>query len=414
MASRNRSFDAYNRRGGAGDHRMNMREGGAWDNQSGWTEDSVGARKNTLGLDLEGIRALASRLDTMDGGRPSQLKRDFVRWPFHRERVRIQIDQPGGTQLLLKLACRNLSRGGISLFHNAYLHERGRCVLWLPHPTRGEVGVFGSLARCKHRGGMVHELGVRFDHPIDAKDFVSLDSGAEIYSQERVTPEKLSGSLLVVDPDEQELRLIRHFTKGTAIRVRSCSTQSEALASLREPADLVLVALKLPDGSAAEFVSAVRAVGVRTPVLIITPDVSRQSRIAARGAACEGVLGKPLSCDRLLRALAEFMGDASAIASTASIATIAHDDPVAEVLPEFISQLRIAAETIRGAIERDNAPECEKVCLMIAGAAPALGFGGMVPAIERALQMLVWTKSAKESAVVLADVIAACERAKAA
>jgi CheY-like chemotaxis protein len=393
---------------------MDIREGSAWDNQSGWTEDSVGARKNTLGLDLDGVRALSSRLDSLDGGRPSELKRDFVRWPFQRERIRIQIDQPGGTQLLLKLACRNLSRGGISLFHSAFLHERGRCVLWLPHPTRGEVGVFGTLARCKHRGGMVHELGVRFDKPIDAKEFVSLDAGAEIYSQERVSPERLSGSLLVVDPDEQELRLIRHFTKGTEIRVRSCATQADALAALREPADLVLVALHLPDGSAAEFVSAVRAVGVRTPILIITPDVSRQSRVAARGAACEGVLGKPLSCDRLLRALAEFMGDASSSVSTSTTTTIAQNDPVAEVLPEFISQLRAAASTIRGAIERDSAPECERVCLMIAGAAPALGFGSMVPAVERALQMLGWTKSAKESAVVLADVIAACERAKAA
>ncbi|MBL8885840.1 MAG: response regulator [Phycisphaerales bacterium] len=393
---------------------MDMREGSAWDNQGGWAEDSVGARKNTLGLDLDGVRALSSRLDALDGGRPSELKRDFVRWPFQRERIRIQIDQPGGTQLLLKLACRNLSRGGISLFHGAYLHERGRCVLWLPHPGRGEIGIFGTLVRCKHRGGMVHELGVRFDKPIDAKEFVSLDAGAEIYSQERVTPERLSGSLLVVDPDEQEQRLIRHFTKGTEIRMRSCATQSEALAALREPADLVLVSLNLPDGSAAEFVSAVRAVGVRTPVLIITPDVSRQSRVAARGAACEGVLGKPLSCDRLLRALAEFMGDASSSAATSTIATIAKDDPAAEMLPEFIAQLRAAAQTIRAGIELDNAPECERVCLMIAGAAPALGFGGMVPAVDRALQMLMWTKSAKESAVVLADVIAACERAKAA
>ncbi|MBX3379519.1 MAG: response regulator [Phycisphaeraceae bacterium] len=394
---------------------MDMHEGTAsWGNQSGWSEDSAGARKNTLGLDLDGVRALASRLDALERGRPADLKRDFVRWPFHRERIRIQIDQPGGTQLLLKLACRNLSRGGISLFHTAYLHERGRCVLWLPHPTRGEVGVFGSLARCKHRGGMVHELGVRFDRPIDAKEFVSLDAGAEIYSQERVAPEQLSGSLLVVDPDEQEQRLIRHFTKGTGIRVRSCATQTEALAALREPADLVLVALQLADGIAAELISAVRAVGVRTPVLIITPDVSLQSRAAARAAACDGVLGKPLSCDRLLRALAEFLGANNSSASGSSIAALSTDDPAAEVLPEFIAQLHAAAETMRGAIERDSAPECERICLMIAGTAPALGFGGMVPAVERALQMLVWTKSAKESAVVLADVIAACERARAA
>ncbi|MBX3388696.1 MAG: response regulator [Phycisphaeraceae bacterium] len=394
---------------------MDIREGTAsLGNQGGWPEDSIGGRRNTLGLDLSAVRALSSRLDSSDGQRPAELKRDFVRWPFHRERIRIQIDQPGGTQLLLKLACRNLSRGGISLFHNAFLHERGRCVLWLPHPARGEVGVFGSLVRCKHRGGMIHELGVRFDRPIEAKEYVSLDAGAEIYSQERVCPERLSGSLLVVDPDEQELRLIRHFTRETKIRVRSCATQTEALAALREPADLVLVALNLPDGNAAEFISAVRAVGVRTPILIITPDISRHSRIAARATAAEGVLGKPLSCDRLLRALSEFMDDVSGTGTGASVTTISKDDPAAEVVPEFIAQVRAAAEQFRTAIQRDDASECEQLCLMIAGAAPVLGFSAMVPPVERALQMLAWTRSAKESAVALADVIAACERAKAA
>lgn len=394
---------------------MDMREGtAALGGQSGWAEDSVGGRRNTLGLDLSGVRALSSRLDTFDAKRPAELKRDFVRWPFHRERVRIQIDQPGGTQLLLKLACRNISRGGISLFHNAFLHEQGRCVLWLPHPTRGEVGVFGTLMRCKHRGGVIHELGIRFDRPIEAKEYVALDAGAEIYSQERVCPERLTGSLLVVDPDEQEQRLIRHFTREARIRVRACATQSEALAALREPADLVLVSLTLPDGSASDFISSVRAVGVRVPIVIITPDISHQSRVAARATSAEGVLGKPLSCDRLLRALAEFMGDSSTLAATGGVTTISKDDPVAGVLPDFIAELRTAAEKIRGAIARDDAPECERVCLMIAGAAPVLGFGAMVSPVERALQMLAWTRSAKESAVALADVILACERAKAA
>lgn len=408
-------MDAHFRSGATKGHSMDMREGTAgWENQEGWSEDSVGGRRNTLGLDLTGVRALASRLDSSDGKRPAELKRDFVRWPFHRERVRIQIDQPGGTQLLLKLACRNLSRGGISLFHNAFLHERGRCVLWLPHPTRGEVGVFGTLVRCKHRGGVIHELGIRFDRPIEAKEYVSLDAGAEIYSQERVTPERLSGSLLVVDPDEQEQRLIRHFTRETKIRVRVSSTQTEGLAALREPTDLVLVALNLPDGSAAELVSAVRSVGVRIPILIITPDISRDSRVKARAAAADGVLGKPLSCDRLLRALSEFLDDPAGTASAASISTISKEDPAAAVVPEFIAQVRSAAEQFRSAIQRDDAPECERLCLMIAGAAPVLGFSAMVPPVERALQMLAWTRSAKESAVALADVIAACERAKAA
>ncbi len=394
---------------------MSTREGmPGLGNRSGWPEESAGSRRNTIGLDLNGVRTLAGKLDAMDSGRPSDLRRDFVRWPFHRDRVRIQIDQPGGTQLLLKLACRNLSRGGVSLFHNSFLHENMRCVLWLPHPKRAEVGVFGTLVRCKHRGGMLHELGVRFDRPVDAREFVSLDADTELFSLERVNPEALSGSLLVVDPDEQDHRLFRHFLRATKIRLRVVSTQSEALAALREPTDLVFASLHLPDGSAVELISSVRAVGVRAPIVVITPDVSRKSRIEARAGACEGIIGKPLTCDRLLRAIAEFMGDAAARGTGSATPMLQEDDPASEMVPEFIGQLQRSAGEIRAAIERDDAAECERVCMMIVGAAPALGFSSMVPSVERALQMLAWTRSARESAVVLADVVSACERAKAA
>jgi hypothetical protein len=43
-----------------------------------------------------------------------------------------------------------------------------------------------------------------------------------------------------------------------------------------------------------------------------------------------------------------------------------------------------------------------------------MGFAGMATTADRALQMLAWTKSPKESASVLRDVIVACERARAA
>ncbi|MBS0189610.1 MAG: response regulator [Phycisphaerales bacterium] len=378
------------------------------------SEDSAGGRRNTLGLDIEGVKALASRLDSLDVRPGGELKRDFVRWPFRHERVRIQIDQPGGSQLMLRLACRNISRGGISLFHSCYLHERGRCTTWLPHPQKGEVGIFGTLVRCKHRGGIVHELGVRFDKPIDAREYVSLDAGSEIFSQERVTAESLCGTLLLVEPDEQQQRLMRHFLRETKIRLRCVASQTEALAALREPMDLIFTNSVLPDGSGTELVSAIRAVGVRSPVVVITPDATRRSRLEARGSVCDGVLGKPLSCDRVLRAVAEFLGGPGRSALGRSSTSIGANDPGADVVPEFIEQLHQSAGEMREAIEKDDATACERLCMMIIGAAPALGFASIVPPAERAVQMLQWTKSAKESAVVLADVISICEQARAA
>ena len=97
-----------------------------------------------------------------------------------------------------------------------------------------------------------------------------------------------------------------------------------------------------------------------------------------------------------------------------SRSALKRDDPSASMLPWFLEELKRIAGDLRRAVDGDNARECESLCMTLKGSAPSMGFPGMAVTAERALQMLAWTKSPKESAAVLRELIVACERARAA
>lgn len=386
-----------------------------WPSDGAWGGNSPSARRNTLGLDGKGVRALSEKLEAMSGGlNASSLKREFVRWPFHRDRIPVLIEQPGGTQLTLRLCCRNISRGGMSLFHNSFVHEGSKCVVRLPHPTHGDLDVQGRIVRCKHRGGVVHEIGVKFDAPIDAKQFVSAGGEAEFFSLEKVDAEKLAGVLMLVEPEKNDQKLFEHFMRRTRVRLRTVATIKEAIASLKEPADVIVTNFQLPDGTGMDLMSQVRAAGMHAPIVMLTPDASRETRMELSSVRCDGLLSKPLTYDRVVRAIAEFLGSAADGAGDESKSSLKPDDPSLSMLPWFLEELKRIASELRKAVDSDNARECESLCMTLKGSAPSMGFPGMATSAERALQMLSWTKSPKESSAVLRDVITACERARAA
>src|SRR5262252_1894950 len=115
------------------------------------------AGRNTLGMDLRELSAILDSYDTTEA-RAGQSNRDFVRWPFRHDSVRVMIVQ-GGKVVPIVMACRNISRGGISLLHSAYMHPGTKCVVMLPFPEHGETPTKAWVARCTHRSGVIHEIG---------------------------------------------------------------------------------------------------------------------------------------------------------------------------------------------------------------------------------------------------------------
>ena len=173
-------------------------------------------RPNTLGL--RG-RDLANLLDEFDIADPiGNSQRDFVRWPFRYASLTVKLIHPGGNATSIRVACRNLSRGGMSLLHSAYLHPGTRCTVFLPHPALGEVPIDGWVVRCTHRSGMVHELGIAFSKHLDVRIFVPTLRN-DMFTLERVDPALLAGTLLYVDDCENSLKIFEHHLRDSALNI---------------------------------------------------------------------------------------------------------------------------------------------------------------------------------------------------
>ena len=120
-------------------------------------------------------------------------------------------------------------------------------------------------------------------------------------------------SILVVDDDEQLLRLIVRLLEGAGHRVRAAADLPEALALFESAAveiDLALLDVNLAaSGGAAELLPLLHARAPGLEVVLMSGDALPESLERALSAKGGRFLRKPFAPKALLRLLAEPLGD---------------------------------------------------------------------------------------------------------
>ncbi len=267
-------------------------------------------RPNTLGLDRARLVPLLDRLDFTWGPEDrghNPPRRGFVRWPFRRETIELRLRHPGGSLATIRVACRNLSRTGMSVLHGAYVHPGTACTVLVPHPGPGAAPLEGRVVRCTHRSGLIHEVGIRFDRPIDVRRFIAQSPFSDAFCLESVDPSSLGGCVVYIDDSPSDHRIVRHLLRDTGVRLRAAETAREGLAMIEEGCDLILCGLRAADGPGLEVAKAARARGIRTPVIALVTEKTAPVRRAVIDVRADAVLQKPPQQALLLRAIGEFL-----------------------------------------------------------------------------------------------------------
>lgn len=257
-------------------------------------------RPNTL--NLRG-KAMESLLEGLDAGERSSTRRLYSRWEFRRESIDVRLIQNGGSTNI-KVLTRNISRGGMSFLHSNFMHLLTRCEVSLPHPNHGKILVPGKVIRCEHRGGVVHEVGVRFEHPVDARNIADIDPLDNQFSFAEPPADRLSGAcVLISNAPEQEI-VIRQILGETAMSFAGFASVSAAAPVLLGAA-IVILATDLPHSTPKHNVGALRDTGFGGGIVLLTPDRQPRTRLAALAAPADVILVKPVDRRALLLALAE-------------------------------------------------------------------------------------------------------------
>jgi CheY-like chemotaxis protein len=365
-------------------------------------------RPNTLGLDRGQLIPLLDRLDFALGPGERSLRRGFVRWPFRKETIELRFKHPGGTFAAIRVACRNLSRGGLSVLHSAFVHPGTECTAMVPHPALGVAPVDGRVVRCEHRSGVIHEIGMEFDEEIDVRQFIAHDPFSDFFCLEKVEPQALTGALVYIDDSAVDHKILHHMLRETRLRIRGAETAREGLAMIEEGCDLVVCDLHLSDGSGLDVVSAMRARGVRTPVILLTIDRSTAVRKAAEGLRVEAFIQKPPELSLLLRAMGEFL-----IVRRETPDEGTSDGPGApeELVRLYLESLAACTTELEAAVRRNDQAAVGSVCQKIAGSGPSGAFASLRLLALEATHAIAAAESLRAAAGPLRALVRACKEA---
>jgi CheY-like chemotaxis protein len=371
---------------------------------------SVNPHANTIRLVGPDLARLYAELDA--AGEQSHPRREFLRWPFPRESIQIELQHAGGATTRLNLACRNISTAGMSLLHNAYVHVGTPCLVHLPQIDGKPSQIPGRVVRCRHVRGLVHELGIQFTTQINLRSYIRVDPLQGSFTLERVAAEKLVGSVLHIEDSAADRRLLRHFLRNTQLTVLAVENGEDALRRAPEGFDIIIADFDLPDITGAEVVEKLRAKGVQTPVIMVTALSDAGTRARMIEARVSAILIKPISEEQILRAIAEFMILEGGDAGGPVYSTIGADDPAFGFIPEYLQDLRQIAGALSKALQANDTAAARRLCAQVKGSAPSLGFAPLAGAAEAALKQLNTGQSAGEAARAIKSLIALCVNAR--
>jgi DNA-binding NtrC family response regulator len=116
--------------------------------------------------------------------------------------------------------------------------------------------------------------------------------------------------ILVVDDEPSIRHLLQRVLIDEHCQVETAGTAFEALGKLeREPCDLAIVDLLLPEVNGLNLAEAIRVLDPGTPVILMTAYGTATFESIAAHPAISHYLHKPFALDRLLSLVHELLGD---------------------------------------------------------------------------------------------------------
>lgn len=260
--------------------------------------------KNTLGVDGQAYAALLHKLDDNTGSHPTSSERVYRRLGYAKPRLLLRIESDRDTAREIIVASRNLSQRGISILHASYMYNDTPVTIDLACNDGSTKRVRGSVTRCVHRGGIIHEVGIRFDHDINLRQFLHGSPDLLLHAHERIEPESLESRVLFLSADNDFSPLIRQAIDATNIKHNFRSGLDQSLPTLHNQDMIVLHhtdELQAPDA-----VARLRAAGFTAPIIIAAPPMDDTQAHLLSACGADSLIPWPCDTNTLTCAIAEY------------------------------------------------------------------------------------------------------------
>lgn len=363
---------------------------------------------NSLRLKGAELEALLEELERTNSSWKGSSKREMRRWSMHGLKAVLTIVETLGHQRHALVVVRNMSTTGVGCLHGSFLHLGTRCVVSV-RDRHGEArSMPGTVVRCKHARGNLHDVGIRFDSPVQPADFREFD-GVNVFHRERVEIAGLQGVVLIVEQSIPDQKLMAAYFKESPLELLYARDARTALEMLGEGPDLLIVDHALPDMTGLEFAEKATEAGYAKPIFITTTDTGPALRSAAAAAGIAEVLVKPLTAEMIRQAVAEYL--LSSESGRGAIRSVRDPSIINDALvDEYVAELHRLAYELGRMLRDESYDALRSTVNQIRGSALGYGFKGVSDAAESAIRTLDASRSVTDSASELRTLISACQR----
>lgn len=317
--------------------------------------------------------------------------------------VMLTLNHPGGSVVNYLVRPRNLSRHGVGFLHGNFVHVDSRCQVYLLRLDGQRDPISGTVVRCSHIEGLVHEVGVRFDNPIDLGEFLAGYAKAAPEPQQSVELPKLTGRVLYVEDSVNDQELLKFHLTNLGVEMVSITSPLEALEAMeRERVDLIALGTELPGMTGSELAAALRAGGFEGPIIALTADDSAEIRAEALTCGCNAVYLKPFNLEQVIQWFTQHLPEAGANKhdDECLLSTEWNNEQMRPLILGFIDRMESqVAELAQLLVSSKDPTLIQKLTLDLKGSAGGYGY----PDVSRAASDLYRLSAEGGAAGSLAD-----------
>lgn len=370
---------------------------------------------DTLRTSSRELEMIMNELDRVGANDEGSLRRSLKRWKFTGSKAVVTLLSETGRRQNYVVAPRNLSAGGTGVLHGGFIHAGTRCIVAMRKRTGSVACIPGSVIRCSHIRGHLHELGIQFDHAIDPEQFLEFGNRTN-FNTERVDLSSLRGTLLMIDDSIADQRLVAHYFKDSQLDVLFAKYAKSGLAMLADGPDVVFVDYQLPDMDGVTLIQNAKDSGFAGPMLVVSADHSPGLRSRAQAVGAAEVIAKPCPKELLHQAAAEYLMVDSDRRSTGHGPILASAEAAGvslDLLEMFVQDLKQFSQQIENCLADASLPELRAIATQIKGSSKGYGLESVGAAAEDLMRALDATMSVEESSNAARRLGEFCRRAKA-
>jgi CheY-like chemotaxis protein len=267
-------------------------------------KDYYDSLRMTDGEQRELLRRLASRRPTP----PPEDHRREERLNYTPRGLLVRMRHPGGTTELYLVRPRNLSRSGIAFLHGSFCHTGTTVHVTLRTIDDEPATVSGRVTRCRHVQGNVHEIGVKFDMPIEVYQFVRSDAKTAQDRQASRELPRMRGRVLFVDDCIDDRELFSFYANSLGLLADTAEDGQLAVERARTAMfDLVLTDYNLPDLTGDELFDRLRQADYTGPIVLVTAETDEALLDKLGQKGFDDILLKPYQLEDMVDKLCQFL-----------------------------------------------------------------------------------------------------------